>query len=96
VTPCCRIRRRHVGCGVSPWPSPRLFGLIPVPIIWLLISVQFMEILWVVLNYLGIERTTTEKEVRYVGDVHLSFMPFRLHRDYGGRVLACMLIIGKD
>lgn len=47
-----------------------------VPIIWPLISVQFMEILWVILNYLGIERTTTEKEVRYVGDVHLLHMPF--------------------
>ncbi|HUL21401.1 MAG TPA: metal-dependent hydrolase [Thermodesulfobacteriota bacterium] len=51
-------------------------GFINVPIVWLLISVQFMEILWVILNFLGIERTTTEKEVRYVGDVHLSFMPF--------------------
>ncbi len=49
---------------------------INVPIIWLLISVQFMEILWIILNYMGIERTTTEKEVRYVGDVHLSYMPF--------------------
>jgi membrane-bound metal-dependent hydrolase YbcI (DUF457 family) len=47
-----------------------------VPIIWLLISVQFMEMWWVVLNFLGIEKTTTEKEVRYVGDVHLSYMPF--------------------
>jgi membrane-bound metal-dependent hydrolase YbcI (DUF457 family) len=49
---------------------------IHVPIVWLLISVQFMEILWVILNFLGVERTTTEEEVRYVGDVHLSFMPF--------------------
>jgi len=49
---------------------------VAVPIIWLLISVQFMEMLWTVLNFLGIERTTTEKEVRYVGDVHLSYMPF--------------------
>ncbi len=49
---------------------------INVPIVWLLISVQFMEIVWVILNFLGVERTTTEKEVRYVGDVHLSFMPF--------------------
>jgi membrane-bound metal-dependent hydrolase YbcI (DUF457 family) len=49
---------------------------INVPIIWLLISVQFMEILWAIFNFLGVERTTTEKEVRYVGDVHLSFMPF--------------------
>jgi membrane-bound metal-dependent hydrolase YbcI (DUF457 family) len=47
-----------------------------VPIIWLLISVQFMEILWVILNFVGIEQTTTETRVRYVGDVHLSFMPF--------------------
>jgi hypothetical protein len=49
---------------------------INVPILWLLISVQFMEILWVILNFLRVERTTTEKKVRYVGDVHLSFMPF--------------------
>jgi membrane-bound metal-dependent hydrolase YbcI (DUF457 family) len=47
-----------------------------VPIIWLLISVQIMEIWWVILNFLGIEKTTTEKEVRYVGDIHLSYMPF--------------------
>jgi len=49
---------------------------INVPMVWLLISVQFMEILWIILNFLGVERTTTEKEVRYVGDIHLSFMPF--------------------
>ena len=49
---------------------------INVPIIWLLISVQFMEMVWIILNFLGIEKTTTEKEVRYVGDVHLSYMPF--------------------
>jgi hypothetical protein len=49
---------------------------INVPMVWLLISVQFMEILWVILNFLGVERTSTEKEVRYVGDIHLSFMPF--------------------
>ena len=67
-----------------------------VPIIWLLISVQFMEILWVVLNYLGIERTTTEKEVRYVGDVHLSHMPFShsIVTTVGVALLA-WLMIGK-
>jgi len=67
-----------------------------VPIIWLLISVQFMEVLWVVLNYLGIERTTTEKEVRYVGDVHLSYMPFS-HSivTMVGVALLAWLIIGK-
>ena len=51
-------------------------GFTDVPIIWLLISVQFMEILWVILNFLGVEQTTTGSEVRYVGDVHLSYMPF--------------------
>jgi membrane-bound metal-dependent hydrolase YbcI (DUF457 family) len=49
---------------------------INVPIIWLLISVQFMEMVWIILNFLGIEKTTTEKQVRYVGDVHLLYMPF--------------------
>jgi len=51
-------------------------GFVSVPIIWLLISVQFMELWWTLLNFLGIEKTTTEKEVRYVGDVHLLYMPF--------------------
>jgi hypothetical protein len=30
------------------------------------------------LNYLGIERTTTESVVRYVGDIHLEFMLYSL------------------
>lgn len=47
-----------------------------VSMVWLLVSVQFMELVWVLLNYLGIEQTTTEHVVRYVGDVHLSYMPF--------------------
>ncbi len=47
-----------------------------VPIIFILLSSQVMEILWVLLNFLGLERTTTNAEVRYVGDVHLSHMPF--------------------
>jgi hypothetical protein len=47
-----------------------------VPIIWALVSVQFMELIWVGLNLLGIERTTTEKDVDYVGDIHLEYMPF--------------------
>lgn len=42
----------------------------------LLLSVQAMELLWVLLNYLGVERTTTEPVVRYVGDIHLAYMPF--------------------
>jgi len=69
---------------------------INVPIIWLLISVQFMEILWVILNFLGVERTTTEKEVKYVGDIHLSFMPFS-HSILTmiGVALLAWLVLGK-
>jgi hypothetical protein len=47
-----------------------------VPMIWILISVQVMELLWVLLNFLGFERTTTDREVRYVGNIHLSEMPY--------------------
>jgi hypothetical protein len=47
-----------------------------VPLVPMLISVQAMEFLWVALNYLGVERTTTETVVRYVGDIHLAYMPF--------------------
>jgi hypothetical protein len=52
----------------------RMFGT--VPMIWILISVQVMELLWVVLNFIGLERTTTDREVRYVGNIHLSEMPY--------------------
>jgi hypothetical protein len=47
-----------------------------VPIAPLLLSVQAMELAWVVLNYLGIERTTTEPVVRSVADIHLAYMPY--------------------
>ena len=50
-------------------------GFKDVPILWILISVQFVELLWVLLNYIGIERTTTEKDVKYVGNIHLSYLP---------------------
>jgi hypothetical protein len=46
------------------------------PIAPLLISVQWMELLWVGLNLLGIEKTTTEPVVRSVADIHLSYMPW--------------------
>ena len=52
----------------------RMYGT--VPMIWILISVQVMELLWVVLNFMGLERTTTDREVRYVGNIHLSEMPY--------------------
>ena len=42
----------------------------------LLVSVQAMELAWVALNYLGIERTTTEAAVHSVADIHLAYMPY--------------------
>jgi hypothetical protein len=46
------------------------------PLAPILVSVQAMELAWVGLNYLGIERTTTEATVRSVADVHLAYMPY--------------------
>lgn len=67
-----------------------------VPIVWLLISVQFMELLWVFLNYLGVERTTTEEDVKYVGDIHLSYMPFSHSiATMAGVAVLAWLVIGK-
>ena len=47
-----------------------------VPIAPLLISVQAVELAWVFLNYLGVERTSTERAVRSVADIHLAYMPY--------------------
>jgi hypothetical protein len=42
----------------------------------ILVSVQLIEILWVALNFLGVEKTTTENRVKSVSDIHLEYMPF--------------------
>jgi hypothetical protein len=47
-----------------------------VSMVPILISVQTMELAWVALNCLGIERTTTESTVRSVADIHLAYMPY--------------------
>jgi hypothetical protein len=47
-----------------------------VPMTPILISAQAMEFAWVALNYLGIERTTTEPVVRSVADLHLEYIPW--------------------
>jgi hypothetical protein len=47
-----------------------------VPLVPLLLAVQAMEFAWVLLNYVGVEQTTTESEVRYIGDIHLAYMPY--------------------
>jgi hypothetical protein len=47
-----------------------------VPMTAILVSVQLIEILWVGLNLLGLEKTTTEDTVKSVSDIHLKHMPF--------------------
>ena len=47
-----------------------------VSLLWLLISVQFVEILWVLLNFLGIEHTSTGAAVSTVNEIHLEYMPY--------------------
>lgn len=47
-----------------------------VSIVPLLVAVQAMELAWVLLNFLGIERTTTNASVRSVSDIHLAWMPW--------------------
>ncbi len=47
-----------------------------VSIVPLLVAVQAMELAWVLLNVVGIERTTTNDSVRSVADIHLAWMPW--------------------
>lgn len=46
-----------------------------VNMLWVLLSVQFVEFMWVVLNLVGVEKTTTESVVLSVRDIHLAYMP---------------------
>ncbi len=62
----------------------------------LLVSVQAMELAWVGLNYLGVERTTTDADVRSVADVHLAFMPYSHSvATAAGAALLAWLVIDK-
>ena len=65
-----------------------------VPITPILISVQAMELAWVGLNYLGIERTTTAETVRSVADIHLTYMPYShsVGTAVGAALLAWLII----
>src|SRR5262250_2963401 len=54
------IKRRYPSVSLTP----------------LLISVQALELAWVGLNYVGIERTTTDAAVHSVANVHLAYMPY--------------------
>lgn len=50
------------------FPGARMF--------WLLISVQLIEFLWVIFNLFGIEGISTNREVTYIGDIHLHSLEF--------------------
>src|SRR5215510_4167445 len=62
------------------------------PMIWLLLSVQLMELLWVLFNYVGLEKTTTEPIVKSVSDIHLTFMPYS-HSIASAVVLAVVTLL---
>ncbi|HEX7025771.1 MAG TPA: hypothetical protein VF268_00875, partial [Gammaproteobacteria bacterium] len=47
-----------------------------IPIMPVLLAVQLVEFLWVVLNLVNIELTTTEPKVRALNDIHLAYMPY--------------------
>lgn len=65
-----------------------------VPLAPILIAVQAMELAWVALNYLGIERTTTGQAVRSVADIHLAYMPYShsVATVLGGTLVVWLLI----
>jgi membrane-bound metal-dependent hydrolase YbcI (DUF457 family) len=54
------VKRRYPSVGMAP----------------LLVSVQAMELAWVGLNYLGVERTSTDAAVDTVANIHLAYMPY--------------------
>jgi hypothetical protein len=70
----------------------RRFPAAPLPP--LLLSVQAIELAWVALNYVGIERTTTEPVVRSVADVHLTYMPYShsVVTAVGGALIAWLVL----
>ncbi len=65
-----------------------------VPLTALLVSVQAMELAWVGLNWLGVERTTTEASVQSVADIHLAYMPYShsVGTAVGAAVLAWLIL----
>ena len=47
-----------------------------VPMVFILLAVQAVELLWVALNLIGVEITTTDQVVRSVQNIHLAEMPW--------------------
>ncbi len=72
------VKRRYPAVAIAP----------------VLIAVQAMELAWVVLNYLGVERTTTGPVVRSVADIHLAYMPYShsVGTALGAALLAWLII----
>ncbi len=54
------LKRRYPSVAIAP----------------LLVSVQAMELAWAGLNYLGVERTSTDATVDSVANIHLAYMPY--------------------
>ena len=85
-------RRRHTHCLVEETNTSEVEPVFAIdhaatalllkraypslPMAPLLLSVQAMEFAWVGLNYLGIERVTTDAHVESVTNIHLSYMPY--------------------
>ncbi len=46
-----------------------------VRMIILLLAAQAVELIWVALNLIGVEKTTTDSTVRSVQNIHLVHMP---------------------
>src|SRR6187401_3641177 len=67
------IKRRYPSVSLTP----------------MLFSVQALELAWVGLNYLGIERTTTEATVHSVADIHLAYMPY----SHSAGILVCVAVL---
>ena len=66
-----------------------------VPMVWLLISVQLVDILWITFHFVGIEHTSTEAVVSTISDIHMWHMPYS-HSIFSSLVLAFFAWIVVD
>src|SRR5215475_1966210 len=60
-----------------------------IPMVWFLVGVQASELLWAVLNFVGIEHTTTSNVIHTVHDIHLASIQYS-HSLMGAIVLALL------
>lgn len=59
------------------------------PLVGLIIATEAVELLWVVLNLVGIERTIIDRDMQSVADIHLIHMPFS-HSIFTSVIFAAM------